>query len=436
MRPAAGSVLVAALVLALAAHAAALHPTAPNLLGPARSIPIVVHGDAGFLLPPDISGVRGGHGSALDPFRIEAWSITSLPTNPTVGDLGYSNVWVPCILLQNTQAHVVIRHNFLHGNNCHGIWLQNASNVVVERNTILHNTGHGILVESFGPPFLEKWGCNIVIRDNLVKGNGFDGVRVFHALDVRVERNTLVGNANFGLLARSVEGLQVMANRAEWNDVVGIIVEMTPGALLEGNVARHNPTGLDLEFSDGGILRNNLAEDNRDLGIYTSEESRGTLVEGNVVRRNGLDSLGWDDGIALNGIGEVARGNLVEGNRDGIATRDASARIEGNVVRGNQRGIVLEECGARVERNAIVANGEGVRVRGLGGCAGVEHNDIRGNALGALADDGTSASMPNNWWGHTSGPLAPGNPAGLGDVVQGSVGVHPWRTAPAPGVPA
>lgn len=425
----------ATLVLLLAAGPADGLVQLPSLLGPNRALPIVIVSDAGFLLPPDVSGVRSGNGWLLDPYIIEGWTIASLPTNPTPGSLGYSNVWLPCIYLANTDAHAVIRDNAVRGNNCHGIWLQNASNVRVERNILTHNTGHGILVESLGPPDLGHHGRNIVVRDNFVKGNGFDGVRVFHASQVAVERNSLVANANFGLLARAVLGLVVEGNLAEWNDVAGLFVEMSPGARIEGNAARHSPTGIDLEFSDDGVIRGNTAEDNRDLGIYTSEMSSRTLVEGNLVQRNGLDSEGWDDGIALNGLDEVARGNLVLGNRDGIASRDASARIEGNLLRANARGIVLEACASKVQDNGVYGNGVGVRVA-EGDCAGLRGNNLAGNRVGALAEPGASADMALHWWGSALGPRAPGNPGGDGDLVEGDVAYAPWLAEPNPSAPS
>lgn len=428
--------VLALLLLAPLAPVEAQHAPAPGLLGPNRLQPIVVAGDAGFLAPPDVSGVRSGHGTPLDPYVIAGWRMAGLPTNPTVGDTGYANAWLPCILLQNTRASVVIRDNVIRGNNCHGIWLQNVSNVVVEANVVTHNTGHGVLVESFGPPSQGRFGCTVVVRNNVLKANGFDGVRAFHAREVLIEGNEVVANANFGVLARATPGVVVRGNVADHNDVAGIAVEMANGALVERNVARWNPTGLDVEFSDDVVVQDNVAQDNRDLGIYTSEMSGRTLVQRNLVERNGLrQQAGWNDGIALNGVDEVARGNVVRGNADGIALGGTASGsvVERNLLQGNARGLRLEACPARVEANGVHGNGLGLSAAAAG-CGGVARNNVQGNGVGARAEEGASLAAEQNWWGASSGPSGPSY-SGSGDRVEGGVDASPWLAARVPDAP-
>lgn len=435
MRAVALALLAALLLPGLGGLGGAGPNPVPSLLGPQRMLPILVAGDLGFLGSPDLNGVRGGIGSADDPYRIEGWSIVSLPFNPSIGNLGYSNVWLPCILVQNTRMHLIIRDNLVRGNNCHGIWLQNASNVVVERNLLQFNTGHGIFVDSFGPPSAGRVGHHITIRDNVVKGNGFDGVRVFYASDVRVERNLLVANANFGLLAREAPGVRVLGNTADYNEVSGLFVEMSDGAIIHSNVARNNAIGLDLEMTSDASLRWNVAQDNRDVGIYTSEMSMNTVLEGNLVERNGLaQAAGWNDGMALNGVMETAIRNTVRGNRDGISLGPGSDSVEvwNNIVEDNERGIVLEACPCEVMDNTLRGNGVGIAAT-VGGCKDVMGNNLQGNALGA-SSPGT-LDMHDNWWGSPLGPQAEGNPGGDGDAIAGAVLWNPFLAEPNPAAP-
>ncbi|PSG97883.1 hypothetical protein BRD56_03280 [Thermoplasmatales archaeon SW_10_69_26] len=75
------------------------HTDAHVALQPLPSI--VIEGDAAFEGPTVMNGVRGGNGTAEDPYRITNWTIASN------GDAG--------IHLQDTSAHVIIEDVFVPG---------------------------------------------------------------------------------------------------------------------------------------------------------------------------------------------------------------------------------------------------------------------------------------------------------------------------------
>jgi parallel beta-helix repeat protein len=85
-------------------------------------------------------------------------------------------------------THVIVRHNRSERNNEFGIRLQNgATNNLVEKNEVFHNTQDGIRLEG-GPIVVAK---NIV-QLNLVRRNGRDGIRVSpSSAENAIERNVI-----------------------------------------------------------------------------------------------------------------------------------------------------------------------------------------------------------------------------------------------------
>lgn len=131
VKPARVAVIILVAVAAFGPTGAAVDPVVAFAPHP----PILIEGDAGFALPT--SGVRGGSGTAGDPYRIEGWALPGLDSF--------------AVRLVNTTAHVILRdlfftsagHGALHTARCltvepecgNGaqIRLDGASNVTMER---------------------------------------------------------------------------------------------------------------------------------------------------------------------------------------------------------------------------------------------------------------------------------------------------------------
>ncbi|HVL48771.1 MAG TPA: hypothetical protein VM889_09465 [Candidatus Thermoplasmatota archaeon] len=119
-------------VLALLTLAGASATPAPETHTRAHP-PIVIVGDAGFLLPG--SGVRSGSGTEADPFVIAHWTIAQ-PTALT-GALG--------IVLMGTSAHVLVKDVEILGPACQvecpfyeAVRIEGARNVVLEDVRVHH----------------------------------------------------------------------------------------------------------------------------------------------------------------------------------------------------------------------------------------------------------------------------------------------------------
>src|SRR6476620_8796141 len=88
----------------------------------------------------------------------EHWSITPSP---------YAQIAaIKCTSCVNT----VIRHDNVHNNLSNGVWFDRLSyNSNVVYNTVSNNTGHGIAVEV---------SANSIIAENVITGNGRDGLKI------------------------------------------------------------------------------------------------------------------------------------------------------------------------------------------------------------------------------------------------------------------
>jgi len=108
----------------------------------------------------------------------------------------------------------------------------------------------------------------------------------------------------------------------------------------------------------------------------------------------------------------------------------SSPYLSGVVVRGSgQDGVLATVSDAVVTGSRLTGSPRGLRLFSSGALA-LEDSDVEKNSLfGASAPAPASLFARFNWWGDPSGPLAPTNPAGLGDRVSDRVDFTPWLTA-------
>lgn len=97
----------------------------------------------------------------------------------------FSNNWG---IVVGLSTHVTVRNNRSESNNEFGIRLQNgATNNLVEKNEVVHNTQDGIRLQG-GPMVV----ANNIVQLNLVRRNGRDGIRVFPtSAENTIERNVI-----------------------------------------------------------------------------------------------------------------------------------------------------------------------------------------------------------------------------------------------------
>lgn len=198
---------------------------------------IYISGDDSFTAA---NGVRGGNGTASNPYVIEDWDITTTPADGGA------------ILLFNVYKYFVIRNVTIHGTS-DGIVMGNVINGRVEHVRITGG-GFGIIVNGGG---------NLVIGNNSITGAGSDAIEVIECPSMDIEGNMVSGNARgieaFYCTATVAHNI-VLANKG---DGIGLCCR-ADFSTLEGNIVAYN----------GGY------------GIYVAD-AYDTTIDHNIVFRNG-----------------------------------------------------------------------------------------------------------------------------------------------------
>ena len=168
-----------------------------------------------------------------------------------------------------------------------------------------------------------------------------------------VERNTIIENSGAGVVADSAS--IVRSNRINDNGQLGIGGH-GEGGLVEGNeIARNHTNGFSIGWEAGGskwthtrglVVRNNYVHDNAGPGLWTDIDNIDTRYEGNVVTANSeagiFHEISYDVVITGNTISNNGFGNPRWGYGAGIQIAGSPrATITGNVVDRNARGITL-----------------------------------------------------------------------------------------------
>jgi parallel beta-helix repeat protein len=165
------------------------------------------------------SGVVAGNGTASNPYVVAGWCIAD-PPSERVDDP------FPGILLEDTEAHVVVRHTVVVGvgqTDSHGIRVDGAANVTLRNNTLLHNT-MGVYARDAGNMRLSgnnaSWNeldgfhlrdsDEVEVIDNRVALNGRDGIGLIRSHDATIRNNSANRNNRGGIGLDTSNRSQIM----------------------------------------------------------------------------------------------------------------------------------------------------------------------------------------------------------------------------------
>jgi hypothetical protein len=241
--------------------------------------------------------------------------------------------------------------------------------LTIADNTLAANDRHGVdadlayvVVEDFA------------VRDNAVRGNGGDGVRLRtqEFANTAVIDNVVTGNDDRGVdaAANRVKGLEVAGNRITRNGDDGLAVRasdvLASLAVTHNSLLDNDGFGVDATGNTAGDARN---------------EFRENTVVANV------------DGVRYAGPAGAHLAN------NSIALNTADRERPGDAPQGRTAtGVVVEDSAGNVS---------------------LEHNDIYGHLTGLRSAANGSIDAENNYWGAESGPYhATLNPGGAGDSVE------------------
>jgi parallel beta-helix repeat protein len=333
-------------------------------------------------------------------------------------------------------------------------------------NTIMDNTGVGLVIEDNTPAFP-------AVTGNMITRNASYPFKFISAYIPVISDNNFFANtiSAFGfsgtIPADTILGsIQSRKYPYVFEDTItvpqGITLSITRGSVLKGNKAdiivkgiididsapdnpvvftsyRDDEHGGDSngdgdstvpDGNDWGCLRiENSGNIIRDcLFRYGGEEPEGTIYVLNCAPEilDNIIEYGWDFGIRAKGMnGGHISGNTIRHCGDaradyGIYVEDSSVPVYGNHVSDiYDVGIYIENSSSLVSHNVAAGSPVGIVVAGTSSGCIIQNNDISGNDEGLLNEMSSGIlDARSNWWGSVTGP------SGYGDGVGDSVGFN------------
>lgn len=289
------------------------------------------------------------------------------------------------------------------GNDGDGVRIDDAPENTIDNNVISCNALNGVLITGTDAQMNS-------IRSNLIGtdesgtdrlANGSNGVEIDDALDNLLIDNLVSGNG--------LDGVLITGNNATSNELQGNFIGTDNTGI---NPLGNDGNGVQVNDAPGntiGVAGNpNLISDNEEVGILiTGSDASGNVVQGNHIGSGvvGTERLGnRDDGVKI----ENAPNNQIGG----------SAAGEGNLISDNTfRGVLIQgdqATGNQVKGNVIGVDKFGTLFRG-NGLTGVEIDNASDNEIGGPTEGDRNVVSGNG----SNGILVFGVNA-AGNTVQGN----------------
>ncbi len=322
-------------------------------------------------------------------------------------------------------THVLIVGSSVTGNRGMGIRVQQDAQAEVRDTTVAGNSGDGLsLTDS----------AQVTLVDAVIRGNGGDGVAVLDTIDVailgsiieanvrdglsvrqsfgsttethvKVTGTTLSGNTGYGLALYGSAQVTVTDCTVADHGRDGLLLSQTVVVLIGGSRILGNASrGIIIQGSAQATIENTSVRENTWQGILMSDSAQAT-IDGAIVSGNASDGMYMQasaratversafadngrDGILLAGTSRatVTNSEFADNERDGILlTHAAEVVVGGSRITGNaSRGISLLES-ARASVDDTAISGNGVQGVFMGGTV---QASITGSTINANTFDG------------------------------------------------
>lgn len=271
-------------------------------------------------------------GSILRPYIVvEPRADLSLLTNSEIAFLGYNSAGKQGLSLYGGDGTI------LAGNRIHDLWFgffsDNVGNIMIENNTIFHNSKYGLS---------PRVGSDIAIENNRIIDNTVGLMCSQGCHKLLIQKNEFQDNNEAGL----VFSRNVSDSIARYNNVsdseIGIAASESYANDISGNTLSDNRFGLHLKGgSTLNIINNNTIANANECGILAADKAEKNSILHNSVyhsAKNGIClSQGSDDNrFYSNMIDSVERFGV------SVKDRDSTNNIfESNIIRLAENGIML-----------------------------------------------------------------------------------------------
>lgn len=375
-----------------------------------RPAPLLIVFLAGSSLSP-----RAGDGRTLEVSPAERGAyhtIASAVAAATAGDrilIRRAVYYEPQVTIDKRVSIVGDSAPILDGDGQHGLILVTADDVTI-RGLVLRNVGTSFVEDRAAIRVSDAHGCDI--EHNRVE-NGFFGIYLANVTDCRIAHNVLHA-----------------AGRRETESGAGIHLWTSRRVTIEDNEIEGHRDGIYFEFVHDSDVRGNTSAGNVRYGLHFmySDDCR---YDGNVFRHNG-------SGVAVMYTKriEMTR-NRFEDNWGpaayGLLLKEISdARVEGNVFSHNTTGLLADGANRIVaEHNDFAANGWALKLE----ASTVDGRFARNNFVGNTFDVATNSRSPStifagNYWDAYRGYDL--NRDGIGDVPNRPVRLFSMLVAQTP----
>lgn len=277
--------------------------------------------------------VQSLDGSILRPYIVvEPRADLSLLTNSEIAFLGYNSAGKQGLSLYGGDGTI------LAGNRIHDLWFgffsDNVGNIMIENNTIFHNSKYGLSPRA---------GSDIAIENNRIIDNTVGLVCSQGCHKLLIQNNEFHDNKEAGLVfSRNVSDSIARYNNVSDSDM-GIAASESYANVISANTLSDNRVGLHLKGgSTLNIINNNTIANAIDCGILAAGKAEKNSILHNSVyhsAKNGIClSQGSDDNrFYSNMIDSVERFGV------SIKDRDSTNNIfESNIIRLAENGIMLD----------------------------------------------------------------------------------------------
>lgn len=239
-----------------------------------------------------------GTGSKNSPYIIKNYEINST---------GFSNG----IYISNTTYHFKIKNCYVH----------DAKNPGKQK-------GSGITLKNT---------VNGVIRNNTIKENYKDGLKIFSSSSIKVDQTTITNNQGSGIYVINSNNISITSNSYHKNNQEGVLLDNSNNINISSNKISRNIAGIYINRSEKNDIQNNIIKNNSVDGVLI-EDSNSIKLKVNEISKNKKSGL-----LIKNSTDNLIQNNSINLNDMGLKLfKSEENRLMKNEINNNNRGIILE----------------------------------------------------------------------------------------------